>query len=161
MLRIALRRPYQLVRCSTDLTRPVVNDELDLTPEIEQAKSIRELREIKSRLESPNSDPSQEEERYFLKLKNIYFSMSKLKKINLSDMEILGYIHMKDERLAFVDPERENYVVSRLKPGKLLGFISIQTLLLMTKTNQNWKDIEDFVHQVPLKNLKVHFKVLG
>ena len=161
MLRIALRRPYQLVRCSTDLTRPVVNDELDLTPEIEQAKSIRELREIKSRLESPNSDPSQEEERYFLKLKNIYFSMSKLKKINLSDMEILGYIHMKDERLAFVDPERENYVVSRLKPGKLLGFISTETLLLMTKRNQNWKDIEDFVHLVPLKNLKVHFKVLG
>ena len=76
-------------------------------------------------------------------------------------MEILGYIHMKDERLAFVDPERENYVVSRLKPGKLLGFISIETLLLMTKRNQNWKDTDDFVHLVPLKNLKVHFKVLG
>ena len=73
MLRIALRRPYQLIRCSTELTRPVVNDEVDLTPEIEQAKSIRELREIKSRLESPNSDPSQEEERYFLKLKNTFF----------------------------------------------------------------------------------------
>ena len=65
MLRVAFRRPYQLIRCSTDLARPVVNEELDLTPEIEQAKSIRELREIKSRLESPNSDPTQEEERYF------------------------------------------------------------------------------------------------
>ena len=29
---------------------------------------------------------------------------------------------MKDERLDFVDPERENYAVSSLRPGKNPGF---------------------------------------
>merc|ERR1711970_958622 len=69
--------------------------------DIDQAKSIRELREIKARLENPapshnHHDPSEE---------------------STSESEQLGYIHMKDERLGFVDPERENYVVSRMNPG--------------------------------------------
>ena len=66
--------------------------------DIDQAKSIRELRELKARLENPavHHDPSEEA---------------------ASESEQLGYIHMKDERLAFVDPERENYVVSRMNPG--------------------------------------------
>ena len=99
MLRVSLRirRPYTLIRCNSAVTSNEQQQATVALDEIDQAKSIRELRELKARLENPASfDPSEEAS---------------------GESEQLGYIHMKDERLAFVDPERENYVVSRMNPG--------------------------------------------
>lgn len=65
MLRVLYRRPYQLIRCSSEIAQNVekLNEkavEIDIS-EIEKAKSIRELREIKNRLQNPEQDPTLED----------------------------------------------------------------------------------------------------
>ena len=65
MLRVLYRRPYQLIRCSSEVAQNVekVNEkavEIDIS-EIEKAMSIRELREMKNRLQNPGQNPSLED----------------------------------------------------------------------------------------------------
>ena len=65
MLRVLYRRPFQLIRCSSEIAQNVekLNEkavEIDIS-EIEKAKSIRELREIKNRLQNPEQDPTLED----------------------------------------------------------------------------------------------------
>jgi hypothetical protein len=94
-LNILKNRPVR--RLKSEVIESQQNFETEILQKLENVEklSIRELRELRESVQGGNQTDVDE----FMAAEN------------------LGYFHMKDDRMAKVDPERHNYAVSRGLPG--------------------------------------------